>query len=181
MKFIKYKKAWWRVKENSKIDNADIECYDYVCKHHMDLREFEIVEANDFNELDWSNTELLNPNSKFGWLDRDGNFYACDFACHEFQAMYIHKSDSVKLEDMGWIHISARAPDMLGTLFAHFYGDYKNGVIPTDAQLAYIVKRPDIKNIDSVKEAVEKGNYAKAKIYESKMSRNNIKDDGKEL
>ena len=178
MNYIKYKKKWWEVKSRT-LDNATICSYEGVKKHHVDLREFEIVEASSFDELDWTNTEVYNFDSKFGWLDREGNFYGCDFACHSDQAMFIHKKSSFELERLGWIHISALSPTST-SLFADFFGNYQEGVIPTDKQLEYLISHPEIKTIDSVKKAVANGNYAKAQIYESKL-KNKQKDEGREL
>ena len=182
MKFVKYEKTWRGIRKDSKIKNATIvNCGGLIIATNVDLRKYKIVEANSFEDLDWTDTEVLNRNSSFGWLDREGNFYGCDFACHDFQAQFIHKTTRRELETLGWIHISATNPDYPDTIFAEYRADYLEGVIPTEKQLEYLVAHPKIK-IDSVKKAVENGNYAKAKIYENNLkNKQKEKDDGMEL
>ena len=174
MKFVKYKKIWWQVSKNTPLNSATIRNYDGVKRNYVDITDLPIVEAESFDDLDWYDTKVWDPNSSLGWLDREGNFYGCGFACHDDQARFVHKTNSLNLEILGWIHISSLAPHLPGTIFAQYYGDYREGVIPTDKQLQYLLDHPKIE-INSVKKAVENGNYTKAQIYESNL-KNKQKD-----
>lgn len=67
-----------------------------------------------------SREEMFPKNSDhfwYGWIDRDGNTYACDFESHYKAAKYICKElgfDSYRpeseLEERGWVKISRPAP-----------------------------------------------------------------------
>ena len=105
--FVKYKNFWWEYEGDSPIDNARLyNVYGgYAC--NVDIRDRETVQANNFKELDWSGTDVLNKNSKYGWVDRNGVFYGCDYTCHELQAYLVHNSSKEELERAGWIHISS--------------------------------------------------------------------------
>ena len=97
----------------------------------------------------------MNNKYKTGWLDRKGIFYGCEYYCHDDQAEFVHHSSRRKLEKQGWIHISMNLSEK--QLQASFYGDYKNGVMPTDAQMMYLCKHKDIES-SFVMFAYENGN-----------------------
>jgi len=61
----------------------------------------EVTYAKDFENLDWSNTNLNIPDSKYGWLDRNGKFYGCQYKSHDSCAFYIIKEDVYELELKG--------------------------------------------------------------------------------
>jgi hypothetical protein len=44
--------------------------------------------------------------SRVGWLDRDGNYYPCEFYKHEEKAKELGYTD-IQLEEMGWIKVFA--------------------------------------------------------------------------
>ena len=181
MRFVKFKRSWYEIKSGSQIDNATIiNCGGMIIGINIDLREYEIIEANSFEELDWTNTDVLNKSSRFGWLDREGNFYGCDFASHEFQAQIIHKSTRWDLEEAGWIHISSPSKYDSYIITAEFRGDYDNGVMPTDKQMEYLCSRNDVQ-FSQVLEAYENGNRAKARIYEENLLKKNSKKDNNDL
>lgn len=64
--------------------------------------------------------EMYPKNSKsfiYGWIDREGNTYACSFEGHYQAAEYLCKEKGIKsyneertLEELGWIKISRKAP-----------------------------------------------------------------------
>jgi len=170
-KFIKLNKTWWKYDEKTPIDKATILDSNMEALYNLDLTKpnTEIVEANDFADLDWNDTNVLNDRSPLGWLDRDGNFYGCAYNHHSQQAKFVHHSDRRTLEKLGWIHISERRFSDNGVV-ADYCGDYKEGVIPTSAQLRYLTQHRSIA-CSSVYNAVANGNYAKEKIYESRIRR----------
>lgn len=169
--FVKYQNFWWEYREDSPKDNARL--YNvfggFAC--NVDIRERETVIADGFQGLDWSGTDVLNKNSRYGWLDRQGVFYGCSYASHELQAFLVHNSSQSELERLGWIHISAPSKNDAYVINAEFWGDYKNGVMPTDAQLQYLMTRNDVQ-FSKVMEAYECGNREKARIYEQNLKKN---------
>lgn len=168
--FVKYQNFWWEYREDSSMDNARLyNIYGgYFC--NADIRAREIVYADSFQELDWSGTDVLNKNSRYGWVDRRGNFYGCSYESHELQAFLVHQSDKNELEKLGWIHISAPSKKDAYVINAQFWGDYKNGVMPTDAQMQYLLTRNDVQ-FSQVMEAYECGNREKARIYENNLNK----------
>lgn len=91
--------GWWRI-SGDRLYNRCGGSHDYV-PHDDDI----ICEANDWDELDYS--YLLKPESKYGWIDRNGRFYGCNYEEHDDIAeLVLHKS-SRQLETEGWIKIYA--------------------------------------------------------------------------
>lgn len=62
-----------------------------------------IVEADDITNLDWSC--LLKPDSIFGFIDRNGKHYSCDYGEHRLFAQLYLKSNERCLEIQGWVKI----------------------------------------------------------------------------
>ena len=177
MKFVKYENFWWEYDETTPKNNAKLINLVGGYNTGNDITNCEIVEADGFECLDWSNTEILNKNSRYGWLDRNGKFYGCDYRHHDMQANYIHKKSRRELERFGWILIGKNFYEETGKLIAMFYGDYKEGVMPTDAQLEYLSRRSDVDS-SFVIYAYKNGNFEKARIYEQKEKN---QSDGKSL
>src|SRR3972149_10751953 len=44
------------------------------------------VDVEDWGDLDWLVTELLDPNSPYGWLNRGGKYYGCSSQAHDRMA-----------------------------------------------------------------------------------------------
>ena len=109
-----------------------------------DLEDLISVEAKSFADLDWFGTILSNDVSSFGWLDRKGNFYGCDYYAHDMQAKYVHGKSRQELEKLGWIHIGRSSNKKDAQPMAYFSAVYYNKLMPTKAQLAYLNKRDDI-------------------------------------
>jgi len=65
------------------------------------------VEADYFEDLDWSGTYLDDPSQDAGWLDRGGRFSGCESMLHDSAAELLHKSSTRELEDRGWVRICA--------------------------------------------------------------------------
>ena len=185
--FVRYKNFWWEYRHDSPLDSArlfnmygDFVDDGYFCQ--ADIRDAEMVDADGYQDLDWEGTQVLSRNSRFGWVDRNGVFYGCDWRSHELQAYLIHKCDKRELEQKGWIHISAPSKRDSYVINALFYGDYKNGVMPTDKQMEYLCSRNDVQ-FSQVLEAYENGNRAKARIYEANLlkPKKNSKKDNSDL
>jgi hypothetical protein len=73
----------------------------------------EIVEADSFEDLDWKKTCLYRPDEKsdYGWLDRSGNFFACDYEDHAIVACRIFGKYDQTLEAEGWVKLSTSYSD----------------------------------------------------------------------
>ena len=167
MKFVKYDNFWWRYVEKTPINNAKIINLVGGNNTGVDLTDCEIAEADSFEDLNWKGTDIYNDKYKSGWLDRKGNFYGCEYHSHNLQAQLVHHSSRRELEKKGWVHIGQ---DMFyGKIVAQYFGDFENGVMPTDAQMMYLAKHSNIE-ASWVLRAYESGNREKARIYEQKIA-----------
>lgn len=170
MKFVKLNNFWWQYDENTPKNSATLFNI-YGGKNSLnDITNCEIVEAKDFQNLNWKDTAVWDDKCKLGWLDRDGNFFGCSYEYHEMQAYLVHHSTPRQLEKLGWIHISTPSKYDSYIINAQYFGDYENGVMPTDAQLNYLMKRADVQ-INNVIFAIENGNKEKARIYEQEIQK----------
>ena len=165
--YVKYNNFWWQYDTRTPKKNATLRNLVGGYNTGNNIIGCEIVEAESFKDLDWNGTEVLDNKYKFGWLDRKGNFYGCEYYCHSDQAELVHHSSRRKLEKLGWIHISGDLHKD-SKLMATFCGDYENGVMPTDAQIKYLSEHQYIESM-YVMYAYENGNRAKAQIYEQKL------------
>jgi hypothetical protein len=59
----------------------------------------------DFEALDWTKTDLINPNSEAGWLSPEGKFYGCEWMKHDLIARYILKKKVEYLMNTNWVRI----------------------------------------------------------------------------
>lgn len=102
----------------------------------------ESVEANSFEDLDHTKTDLLKPKSSAGWLSPDGKFYGCSWAQHDLLAVLVLKTPVGDLEKRGWMRIHS-----------HYEIDCLR--FPTDAQLSwassngYFVEVSHVSQLDS--------------------------------
>lgn len=165
MKFVKFDNIWWIYDETTPPNNATVSNLIGGRFTNKDISNLQIVEALDYSHLNWLNTIVLDNSKKYGWLDRNGIFYGCDYVLHDIQAHFIHKSTRETLEQLGWVHISK---NLGGETIARYCADYKNGIMPTDAQMLYLLTRKDV-NILPVYNAYVNGNRIKARIYEQNL------------
>ncbi len=96
MKFVFENNTWWEV-ENNRVYNPDGGGYRYLNKN------LPIVEADDWNSLDWSC--LLDKDSKIGWIAPDGTWFGCDIRNQAKVAERFLKSSEDKLETTGWVKV----------------------------------------------------------------------------
>ena len=171
--FVKYDNFWWEYIDgplnNAKLRNKYFSLIGKNLYCYVNIENSEMVEADDYKDLNWEDTHVLNKDSRFGWVDRKGVFYGCDWRFHGAQAELVHKCDLATLEQKGWIHISIQSKDTQ-VINALFYGNYKNGVMPTEKQMDYLWTRNDVQ-LNQVMEAYDNGNRAKARIYEANFEK----------
>lgn len=89
--------GWWEIDGNRLVNPAG--------GYHLYVPspDDKIVEAESFFDLDHS--YLLDSDSEYGWISPEGQFYGCDYHCHEDVAQYIFGVPSNELEEMGWVKI----------------------------------------------------------------------------
>ncbi len=144
-KFVKYDHFWWEYDETTSKNNATL--INVVGGHNScnDITKCEIVEAKDFEYLDWNGTKVLDERYQSGWLDRKGNFYGCEFEYHRLQAELVHHSSLRELERQGWIHIDKDMFYNTGKVIAEFWADiYDPQIIPTDEQIFFLLQHGGI-------------------------------------
>jgi hypothetical protein len=73
----------------------------------------ETVEADDFTDLDWWKTSVVDiiDCAGTGWLSPEGRMYRCGYMEHDFIAYYLFKSEPGELLDKGWIRIEGSGSD----------------------------------------------------------------------
>ena len=98
MKYVKYKNFWWEYDESTPKNKAKLINLVGGYNTGNDITNCEIVEAKSFEDLNWYGTTIYDDKYPYGWLDRNGKFYGCDFKEHSLQAELVHHSDRRKLE-----------------------------------------------------------------------------------
>ena len=104
--FVKHKNFWWRLSTTTPLDDATL--YNYSGGHMtgVNCENAEIVEADDWNCLDWNGTVLLDDSYKTGWVAPNGEFYGCDYRCHYMCALMVLKKKDTELEEQGYIKVT---------------------------------------------------------------------------
>jgi hypothetical protein len=96
---------WWEY--NPKTDYYSNEAGNEIAAHpnHFIIAE---AEANDFEDLDWHKTALVDPDPEdpsIGWIDRNGKHYPCTYENHDEFVDKILKTTVQELEEHGWIRV----------------------------------------------------------------------------
>lgn len=113
--YILYKDYWWELVKKKNGRKSTFRClnvmgagFDLVEKQLASiLKKYKVCIAEGMSNLDWSGTCVYdNEKYKTGWLDRQGNFYGCDYQHHSAQAEYVHKSSERQLELAGWVKLT---------------------------------------------------------------------------
>lgn len=99
--FCKLQGNFWYLSDGDKWRNS---AGGYMPKRDEDII-VETIEAESFDDLDWTKTNILKPESNIGWLSRHGKFYGCGYMGHDTVAYYILKKDVLELENTGWVRI----------------------------------------------------------------------------
>ena len=89
----------------------------------------ETVEAEDWKDLDYTKTDICQPEAKSGWLAPDGTFYGCGPRFHDDWARMILKKEPGALENEGWVRIYSEVID-----------DWVCFTKPTKAQVDFLRK-----------------------------------------
>ena len=106
--FVKYENWWWEVDENTPLYNATLYNMFGGKNSGVDITGLEIVEAQNWRDLDWKGTPTYGSEYKTGWLSPDGKFYGCDYRYHDYNARFIHGKTEDQLEQQGWVKIACR-------------------------------------------------------------------------
>lgn len=119
MKFVFYNGGWWEYQED--LDRIVNDCGGW----RFYSKNMEIVEANNWDELDWS--YLLDDTKTTGWISPTGEFYGCKPRDHDDVAYWILHSSEQELEVKGFVKIYFDT-------FSHKYCWYSNRLYLTPAQ-----------------------------------------------
>lgn len=101
-----------------------------------------VYEVENYEDLPFRDY-YINNDFKTGWLDRNGNFFGCDYMEHEFVAWYVFHKEEHELEEMGWVKIYKN-------IFEGGYDYLHYSRLPlTDSQKKYLIDNGfDIKKYD---------------------------------
>lgn len=101
MKFVKINNFWWEIEDDK--------LYNMVGGHQLadwyKIEDEDVVEVNDWKDLDWIGTEIYDDTLKTGWINRDGKFFGCGSQWHSRQSEFIHNKTERELELLGWIKV----------------------------------------------------------------------------
>jgi hypothetical protein len=97
--------TWWE-KTGDKLINS-VGGYHYYNQSLDNI--LETVEAEDFEDLDWSKTYLNDSTKVAGWLEPDGTFHGCGYEGHDSCAYYLLKKSVDALESSGVIRIYSKS------------------------------------------------------------------------
>jgi len=139
--------VWWYRKEH--LDGVEVLRHPPMALStmggwHVRKPEDEVLDtvvAEQFVQLDWSRTTLIDRTSPIGWLSWDGSFYGCASEQHDFMArMMIHIEPDL-LEGAGWVRV-IRPSDDRGGLWAigrRKIGNAMTYIRLSDAQRAWLL------------------------------------------
>ena len=147
--FVKYENYWYELDTSTPLKCATV--YNSVGGKmlELDLTNSPLVQANSFNELDWSDTRVFSDRYKTGWLSPDGKFYGCSYEAHLFQAKYLHNKSEREMEESGWIKIARDYDNPTKVRALLCYDESRNLIRPTYAQMDYL-KNSEITNYEEI-------------------------------
>lgn len=91
--------GWWRISnDETKLFNRCGGYHSYVPSED-DI----ICEVDSWDDLDWS--FLVKNESPYGWIDRNGKYYGCEYEDHDNIAELVLHKTSRQLETEGWIKV----------------------------------------------------------------------------
>lgn len=144
--FVKIDNYWWKLSLTTPLDKATV--YNYSGGHmsEIDCTKKEIVEATDWEFLDWKGTVLYDDKFDTGWLSPSGEFFGCDYRAHYMCALMVLRQEDKKLEEKGYIRITKSFEnDKLSAQIPYFLNhSYPK---PTKKQMDYLAGSK-IKNIN---------------------------------
>lgn len=170
MLFVKVNNYWYEYDPSTPIDNATIWNSYGGRSSNMNLTGLQIVEAENYSELDWRGTEVFDDRYITGWLDKDGNFYGCHYRNHRDQAKFVHGLSEDEIEKNQFIKISYQDRMRTKLLARVPYRDGKHNEI-TSRQYLFL-KRYPIENFDEVDYIYRKQLDEKAKEELKNQSKN---------
>ena len=139
MFFVKIDNYWWKYDITSKVNNATVYNRMGGRQTKLDLTGYEIVQAKDWQYLDWSDTSVLNSDYKSGWLSPEAIFYGCDYSSHSAQASLVHNCSERQLEQKGWIKITYIENKNKSLVAFLGFDKYYNRITPTEKQLEFLL------------------------------------------
>jgi len=86
----------------------------YYRQKSSDNQIIETAEAGRYEDLDHTKTDLLVPDSKWGWLSPSGQWYGCNFESHDVVAALILRKPQDQLDREGWIRVTEIIDDAIG-------------------------------------------------------------------
>lgn len=95
---IKGFNGFWQIVGN-RLVNQNGGWHDYTPK-----RSDKVYEVDRYEDLPFKDF-YISDKFKTGWLDRNGNFFGCDYMEHEFVAYYVFHKEEHELEELGWVKI----------------------------------------------------------------------------
>lgn len=147
--FVKVQNYWWKLDVNTPINRATVYNYFGGKQSDINLTNKQIVEANDWSDLDWKGTDVYDDSFKTGWLSPEGEFYGCSNEEHLQQSHFVHKKYENELEQLGWIKIRrdlTKTYQITALLSYNIKGEL---IRPTYKQVEYL-KNSEINNFDEI-------------------------------
>lgn len=139
--YILYDNWWWELVKIKNGKKCTYRCinetgggFDLEEKRFSSIcKKYRLAVASDKFELDWKGTCVYDNSYETGWVDRQGNFYGCDYRQHFAQALCVHKSTEIELEQKGWVKLTYCWGNKQKPLIL-----YDHNTKPTKQQIDYI-------------------------------------------
>lgn len=89
--------GWWEIEGTYAVNRCG-------GRHHFEKGKYDkVVEAEDWDHLDYS--YLIKPDSEFGWISPNGDWYGCNYRDHVPVAEFYLKKSERELEKSGWVKV----------------------------------------------------------------------------
>lgn len=175
-KYVKYDGMWREYDEKTPLECATLHSVISFGKQvFCDIRNCEIVEIDDYENLDWYGTEIYDDKFETGWLAPDGKFFGCQTWLHRYQACFVHRLQEKDMETAGFVKLT------------YLYGDREKLIVNcfslflqekniTNKQYEYLKRS----NITNFKEVEEMRAYLSIKSAEKNFDSKNSNNDDSE-
>ena len=140
MAFVKADNFWWKLDTKTPLNKATVYNPFGGKISGVDVQDRQIIEAENWQFLDWTGTDILNDEYQTGWLSPQGKLFGCKSHYHGMQADLVHKKTEYDLEHEGWIKLTYNLSNK-NELIAYVCTDKSGRLMPpTDEQYDYLQK-----------------------------------------
>lgn len=138
--FVKIDNFWWELDTKTPLNKATVYNRFGGRQTGLDLSNSTIVEAKDWQHLDWLGTSVYDNAFTTGWLSPQGKFFGCSYSSHNSQAELVHGKPESQLEAEGWIKLTRNIGNERQLVAYAGRDKFNNYIAPTHLQFEYLQK-----------------------------------------